>query len=139
MRYVGQGFEVPVALPDDMDVDSLAEAFHHEYERRMGHRLHDVGVEVVTWRLVASGPSGSVDLATLASPNGSARAKGQRQAHFAEAGGFVVCDVYDRYALPVGVEISGPAIVEEHESTAVIGPGASARVDSNHNLVVSLR
>lgn len=138
MRYVGQGFEVPVTLPERDDVSALAEAFQREYERRMGHRLHDVPIEIVTWRLVATGPEHSVDLATLATERGATRPTGKRLAHFAEAGDFVLCDVYDRYVLAPGMCIAGPAIVEEHESTAVIGPGASARVDAQSNLVVTL-
>ena len=44
--------------------------------------------------------------------------------------------VYDRYLLSPGDRFSGPAIVEERESTFVIGPGAEAAVDELANLVV---
>jgi N-methylhydantoinase A/oxoprolinase/acetone carboxylase beta subunit len=46
--------------------------------------------------------------------------------------------VYDRYALAVGMTLTGPAIVEERESTAVIGPGARARVDTALALIVEM-
>ena len=46
--------------------------------------------------------------------------------------------VYDRYALPVGAEIEGPAMVEERESTCVIGPEDRAVVDRHLNLVTEL-
>jgi N-methylhydantoinase A len=48
----------------------------------------------------------------------------------------VECPVYDRYAL--AGRFRGPAIVEERESSVVIGVGASARVDSSGNLLVTL-
>jgi len=70
---------------------------------------------------------------------GSVRAiKGARRAYFAEAGGFVETSVYDRYALAAGMTLTGPAIVEERESTAVIGPGGRARVDAGLALIVEV-
>jgi N-methylhydantoinase A/oxoprolinase/acetone carboxylase beta subunit len=46
--------------------------------------------------------------------------------------------VFDRYALRPGMEIAGPGIVEERESTTVIGPRMRASVDAYLNLVVHL-
>jgi N-methylhydantoinase A len=46
--------------------------------------------------------------------------------------------VYDRYRLGPGATFVGPAIVEERESTTVIGPGAAVSVDSEGNLVVEI-
>ena len=46
--------------------------------------------------------------------------------------------IYDRYALHAGAEFAGPAIVEERESTAVVGPGARCRVDDGFGLVVEI-
>ena len=37
-----------------------------------------------------------------------------------------------------GYPLSGPAIVEESESTLILGPGAEARVDDQLNLIVDL-
>jgi N-methylhydantoinase A len=47
-------------------------------------------------------------------------------------------DVYDRRRLAPGAVLEGPAIVEERESTLVIGPDAVARVDERWSLVVEL-
>jgi N-methylhydantoinase A/oxoprolinase/acetone carboxylase beta subunit len=49
---------------------------------------------------------------------------------------FVRCPVYDRYSL--SGRFAGPAIVEERESTVVIGAGASARIDAGGNLLVTM-
>jgi N-methylhydantoinase A len=46
--------------------------------------------------------------------------------------------VYDRYALRPGATFDGPAIVEERESTAVIGPGARCLVDDGLTIVVTM-
>jgi 5-oxoprolinase (ATP-hydrolysing)/N-methylhydantoinase A len=46
--------------------------------------------------------------------------------------------VYDRYALAPGTQLTGPAIVEERESTSVLPPGATAAVDEYANLLVTI-
>jgi N-methylhydantoinase A len=45
------------------------------------------------------------------------------------ADGFVATPIYDRYALPAGALVAGPAILEEFDSTVVIQPGYEASVD----------
>jgi N-methylhydantoinase A len=64
--------------------------------------------------------------------------KGWRQAYFSEEGGFVETAIYDRYALDPGAEFTGPAIVEERESTLIIGVHGRARVDERFNVIVEL-
>jgi N-methylhydantoinase A len=48
----------------------------------------------------------------------------------------VNCPIYDRYALAAGARLKGPAVIEEHESTVVVGPDAKVRVDAHCNLHV---
>jgi N-methylhydantoinase A len=58
--------------------------------------------------------------------------------YFPETRGFVVrCPVFDRARLPVGARVTGPAIVEEPESTTVLPPGTIAEVDRWATLLVS--
>ena len=63
--------------------------------------------------------------------------KGVRPVYFQETG-VANCNVYDRYALRPGDSFPGPAVVEERESTTVIGPGATVSVDAYLNLVCEL-
>jgi N-methylhydantoinase A len=64
--------------------------------------------------------------------------KGARRAYFRAAGGYLDCPVYDRYQLPPGYNLHGPAIIEEQESTAVLGPHDSASIDRWLNLIVDV-
>jgi len=64
--------------------------------------------------------------------------KARRKAWFLEANGFVDTPVYDRYTLVPGFGFEGPAIVEERESTAILGPGARCRVDEGLAIVVEV-
>ena len=69
---------------------------------------------------------------------GGAPRRGERPVFFEAAGGYVATPVYDRYRLAPDAAFEGPAVVEERESTAVVPPGAKARVDEELNLVVTL-
>jgi len=71
------------------------------------------------------------------SKRGDAR-KGSRPAYFPESNGFVETAIYDRYVLQPGMKFNGPAIVEERESTLIIGVRGQARVDDRLNVVVEL-
>jgi N-methylhydantoinase A/oxoprolinase/acetone carboxylase beta subunit len=69
----------------------------------------------------------------LAAP---AAQRGHRPVYFASAW-TRACPVYDRYALPAGTRLRGPAIVEERESTTVVPPGTRLEVDDDLNLVLA--
>lgn len=144
MRHVGQGYEVPVQLPGGtLNPGSLGEirrAFFGAYEKLYGRHLTDVPVEVLTWRLVASGQVPNVDLKARDGlpPEYAGGVKGRRPAYFSEARGFLDCTVYDRYSLLPGDELLGPAIVEERESTTVIGPSGRGLIDDYLNLVIEI-
>ena len=93
-------------------------------------------VEVITWRLRASGEK---DQVTRPHETEVADAKkGSRPVYFHELGAYTETSVYDHYKLPVGLEVKGPAIVEQRESTAVVGPSGVFHVDVKGNLVINI-
>ena len=97
-----------------------------------------VAIEVLNWRVVSSGPNPALRLRMDSS--GSSHAadaiKGQRPAYFPETAGYTETPIYDRYRLAPGASFSGPAIVEERESTVIVGPGAACETDAQWNLVI---
>src|SRR5262252_3530182 len=143
MRYVGQGHEVSVRLPsgvlDQQHVPQITAEFEETYRGLYGRKGPDVALEIINWRVVASGPRPemSLQLPRDTSNKGNAR-KGFRHAYFPESG-FAETPVYDRYAFKPGLEFAGPAIVEERESTLIVGPSGCARVDKNLNVIVEFR
>jgi N-methylhydantoinase A len=142
MRYLGQGHEVEAALPagplSGESIAAITAIFEAAY-RALYHRLpQGVPIEALNWRVTAAGPAPVVTMQP-SSPSGGgsgAALKGARRAWFAEAGAYGDTPVYDRYALAPGAELTGPAIVEERESTAVVGPGGRCRIDAGLTLVV---
>jgi N-methylhydantoinase A len=142
-RYVGQGYELTVPVPAGrLDPAALARvraSFDEVYAARYGYASAREPVEVVTWKLSAVAGTPRVALAKLPPRSGEGTRKGMRRAYFPEAMGYVECPVYDRYALPAGITLTGPAIVEERESTTVLPPGVEAVVDEYASLLVGAR
>jgi len=145
-RFLGQGFDLVVTLPEGPYADTaagrarLTAAFEAAYRQKFALTPPGVPVEFLNIRVAVRAPvSGSeVVLQGRAGSGAEAARKGSRPAYFREAGGFVPTAVYDRGRLGVGDRIAGPAVVEEEGSTLVIGPGASARVAPSGNLVMTL-
>jgi N-methylhydantoinase A len=144
MRYRHQGFEINVPVPAGRlspDQLGLLQAnFDREYERLYKRLNPEVEVEALNWRVVVSGPRPTLRLAQAGArpaPLAAAR-KGERPAYFPEAAGYLSCPVYDRYGLAPGMVLRGPAIIEERESTVVVGPGAHVEVDAHQNVVITL-
>ena len=141
MRYVGQGHEVSVVVPDGTlgseQLPQITAAFEDTYRKLYGRKGPEVPLEVINWRVVASGPRVDMDLKLPRAASESAQArKGSRLAYFPEHGGYVATPVYDRYALTPGMHVAGPAIVEERESTLIVGVRGHARIDERLNVIV---
>lgn len=142
MRYVGQGFEIAVDLPDDWESGSLPELLIEEFLRRyaelFGRSISDVAIETVTWRISASGPTPNIRLNFEGQQiDRGAVEKGERQVFFPETG-YAPCKIYNRYGLETGTTFTGPAVIEERESTVVAGPDTTISVDDYLNLIIDI-
>lgn len=138
-RYAGQTFTLDVTLPDgDVDADWVAAAertFHRTYESVYGEAMRDQDVEVVTWHLRAVKSTRKFSPRTTAVGGSLSRAnRGARPAY--DGDGFVDHDVYDRDALPAQATFRGPAIVEETNSTTVLGGDWRVLVDDTGGMVL---
>jgi N-methylhydantoinase A len=144
LRHAGQGHELVVEVPFarlatvDLEQD-LAPLFYDAYESVYGHAHRHLTLEIVTCRVTASGPLPQIAIPEEdETPNErEATPASSRRAYFAELGGFVETPAYDRAQLHIGATFTGPAIVEERDSTAVIGPDARVRVDRFLDLIVT--
>jgi N-methylhydantoinase A len=140
VRYRGQGEGVTVALGALLDrrpADHVREAFEAAYVRLYGRRPPGVEPEVLTWRVRVAGPRPALAGRLDGAAPGPAR-KGSRPAWSEERRAFVEAGVWDRYRLAPGARVAGPAVVEERESSAVIGVGGTGVIDGHGNLVVEV-
>jgi N-methylhydantoinase A len=145
MRYAGQSYELELPFPpgpvDAGAVSGVVESFHRAHERVYGHRDAGHLVDFVTLRVIFSQappqlwtpPEGELGGADPAPAQ-----KGVRQAHFTEYGGYVDTPVYAREALKPGMELTGPAIVEQADTTTVVYPAVRARMDRYGNLLMEV-
>ena len=142
MRYQGQGYEIEVTLPGDgagggwrQAFPRLRELFRSKYAEIFAETFLDEPLEIVSWKVEAAGPEGALSYRGLQS-GARARKNRSRRAWFANERH--ECQVIDRYALEPGTTVEGPAVIEEAESTCVLGPGDRATVDERLNLVAEL-
>jgi N-methylhydantoinase A/oxoprolinase/acetone carboxylase beta subunit len=145
MRLVGQIHEINVPVPAGQlsaaQTDDIARRFHTIYQGLYSRRNLRIPIEVQNWRVLVKGPPPPVRLREVPVRPGAdpqVALKGTRQAYFRTGGGYLDCPVYDRYRLPPGCTIPGPAIIEEQESTAVLGPRERASIDQWLNLLVDV-
>jgi N-methylhydantoinase A len=138
MRYLGQGFEITVPLPDGelsaAREDEIRETFHRTYREVFGRAIGDGTPELTSWRLSATRPAAEPTLAHRA--HGEPH-RGRRHVRFPDFGE-VEIDVYDRSALPPGWAGHGPALFEERETSCAVGPDCAVTVDDRHNLIIDI-
>ena len=140
---MGQGHEVSVSLPDGTlgvkHLETIIATFENTYQALYGRKGPDVPLEIINWRVVARGPQPQLNVKLQRESKKAGNAiKGSRSAYFSGCGGYGETPVYDRYALNPGMTFAGPAIVEERESTLIIGGRGRARVDERLQIVVDL-
>jgi N-methylhydantoinase A len=142
MRYAGQNYELPVTVPEgpvtEATLDVLAEGFAAAHQRMYGFVAEGEAVQLVTFRVEAAGLVRKAEFLPQPDngPDASAAQSGKRDVWLPECGGFTPCPVYDRDKLMAGNRITGPAVVEQMDTTTVVLPGMVARVDSYLNLIL---
>jgi len=141
LRYEGQSFDLSVPVPagdlDEATLGTVVDRFHDRHRRRYGHAYPEEPVELVTIRLRARGVVESPDLRPAATDGTVADARRERRPVMFD-GEYVESAVYVRESLPAGATFDGPAVVEGGESTVVVRPGQSARVDEHGSIVVEV-
>ncbi|MFM9887481.1 MAG: hydantoinase/oxoprolinase family protein [Burkholderiales bacterium] len=143
MRYLSQRYEVNVPLPDGPLGPALLERLHEDfyaaYRKHYGRDIREVPVETVSWRLTVSGPQPDLAVTWPGQDAKQSPLKGRRPVVFQGSNEPVDCAVYERSSMTPGTRISGPAIIEDRESTAVVPPDAHAEVDALRMLVITLK
>jgi len=167
MRYVGQGHEIGVDLPGDVeDATALREAFDRGYETVYGRTIPGLDIEVLSWTLVVSAPATATadvpagtspreqtppvrqlaesDVPAGTSPGGRAVAAKPEPERWTELwdgpdGESASAAIYTRGALAEGARVDGPALIAEDQTTTVVPEGWEARAVADGHLLVERR
>ena len=143
LRYVGQGYELPVACPEtvlsDADRADISLRFHLMHEKLYGHSAPDSPIEIVNCRVnsIAALPKLQLpEIPRSSGPDRMAAKKSTRKVYFAEVAGYADTPVYDRSTLLAGDRLAGPAIIEQNDTTTVLLPRQMLEVDSRANMIL---
>ena len=144
IRYRGQNYELKVPLePGDLiagEISRLIRRFHLLHEQNYGYFAEEEPTQLVTFCLEAVGcvPRAALNRYPKDGPDSQHALESMRRVFLEEAGGFIECPVYRREALQNGNVISGPAILEQMDSTTLILPGQEAVVDHFRNIIIHI-
>ena len=147
IRYKGQINEVEVPVPsgtlDERALTQLVADFHRRYETVYGRGAGflEARVEIVTYRVRASAVSAKPRIVAACeadhTPASEARA-GSRPVYWSELGDFETTPVFWGEKLQPGNVVPGPAIIQVPDTTIVVHPFESARLDPYGNVLIDL-
>jgi N-methylhydantoinase A len=127
MRYVGQGWEIPVELaPEDVgrpDAGRLQALFEAQYRILFSRTVAGLDVEVTSWSINAATPVEAGAPVMRATAGESATVAGRRMLYDSGSGAFVDGAVVSRDELGSGRFVTGPAVITEDETTIVVPAG----------------
>lgn len=136
IRYFGQEYSLAVSVEASESLEDAIRRFHQRHEQTFGHASSDVLTEVVAVRLLATGTR-ALDQPRADLPSAPGEPMESREVMFDSSEGRVTTAIYERSDLAVGQVISGPAIVEQLDTTTVIPPGFEATVHPSGSLILA--
>jgi len=140
LRYAGQAFQITVNFTEQELVSKgvalLTEAFDAEHEQLFTFKLDD-GHEILMIRAVARAKVQAIAEQTVGDVDASLADCEIQDTRFYYAGEWHDGKLYDRSKLHTDLVVPGPAIVSEMDSTTVVLPGFSAKVDVVGNLLIT--
>ena len=144
VRFIGQGSETNIPIPERnftyVKTEVVRRRFDETYEMLYGRTYPDSPVEFINFKIRARLPERLLRLPKIEKKVESLEdaIKGRRQAYYGIAKDFIPYTVYDRYKLFPGAKFQGPAIIEERESTVIVGEDTFISVDDFGFLWINL-
>jgi N-methylhydantoinase A len=140
LRYAGQGYELTIAcgaLAGADDLDRLRATFDAQHKAMFGHMAPGEPVEIVSYRLQATGLVPPVPLQAFAPAGRTVEVALRERRSVRFDGEDRDTPVYQREGLEVGHALHGPAVIDQFDCTTVIYPGQQVRIDAFKNLIVT--
>ena len=138
MRYAGQAYDLGVAIPDELrlnpEAEGILELFHREHERIYSFRDLESGVEATTQRIRVIG---RIPPVTIPDVETGTRAKAGDIRRVFNQGKYLDVPVYLRREMGRGQKVTGPAILEQRDSTVWILPDWKAEIDRIGNILIT--
>ncbi|MFS2160544.1 hydantoinase/oxoprolinase family protein [Pseudomonas sp. Pseusp122] len=143
MRYVGQGWEIPVSVPfksfSASDTAQFKTLFEAAYTMFFGRPIEGPDIEIVSWSVKASSPLLAVEPVEQIKASYRAEEVARRQVFDVVSGGFVEAGIFQREELQPGARVDGPAIIAERETSTFVSSSFTATVQPDGCLMVVRR
>ena len=139
-RYHGQAFDIEVDLPRDaaaLTPAMIAGRFHDVYEMLYRNSDRSAQIDLINLRVRVTGKTPAVSLKRLPAAKGEPAARGTRQIWY--GGARHVAQLYERTGLAAGHSVTGPAVIEQFDTTTVVAPGFVAVTDEYGVLTLTRR
>jgi len=143
MKYKGQVHDVSVPVPAGeytaQSAVAMADRFHERYESRYGKGTtnKNAPIEAMSFEVRVAAKGQALRLAKEKLAEGDAKpTRGKRAVYFRDTKGFQLTPIYDRDALKPGERVAGPAVIEAPDTTMLVHPGQTVRMDEYRNLTL---
>jgi N-methylhydantoinase A len=124
MRYIGQGWEIPIQLTREQaqspDAETFKRLFEEDYTTLFGRPVEGMDVEIIVWAVNATTPAEAVDTVDTVDGKTNVTAVGARPLFDPALGETVEAVVVEREAMKPGTAVSGPSAITEDETTIII-------------------
>ena len=136
MAYAGQIHTLRVPIEEGWDANRIIQAFDEAYQSEYGNTLGDIPTSIVSFRSVVEGLREHAEQNLPApAPTGAPPPDSERRVWFSK---WWDTPIYNRERLSPGMTLQGPVIIEQTDTTTVVEPGMSARVDAYGNLLMEI-
>jgi N-methylhydantoinase A len=140
MRYIGQGWEIPVSLGeaeiDRPDAARYQALFEADYAALFGRTVAGLDTEITVWAANATTERRKPEQARAAGQNSAAVSSGSRQLFDPALSAMVDARVYARSTLRPDQSVAGPAVITEAETTIVVPAGFTATMRSEGTIEI---
>jgi len=141
MRYKGQGWEIPVKLPDGtfdaFAAEGLGATFTKAYEEFFGLAIADLAIETVSWSVRVASVVEPPEMLELTSASNTVEAAATRQIFDPVSGEMADSIVVERHDLSPGDAVAGPCVIVEEQTTTVLGSHHTAVMQPDGTLLVT--
>ena len=135
MMYQGQYRSLLVRAPSNIStVDELIDNFHNEHQREYNFKREDAPVSLFRVAIKATGIVSKAELKQHDYKAYEPKSDKTREIFF--EGNSHNASIYQREVLSAGANFSGPAIVDQLDSTTFVPPGMSAEIDKYLNIII---
>ena len=142
MRYVGQGWEIPISITAKQaqtpDADTFLKLFEQDYSALFGRTVEGMDIEITVWSVNATTPQEPVTQVEQVTEQNAATSVGSRELFDQALSKTSTAQIIERSAMQAGEGVTGPALIVEDETTIVLPSNCAAVRQSDGCINISV-